>query len=264
MATTTQPGYVNPLGNTSVWVNRTASNANWAILLLKDINAPVTTNNIQNVLRWMAAENPPSNWANRNNPLNASLNTNSTNGTGSYTDLTTAAQNTAAMIVQGYKGGAIGDAIYNALQTNADPAVFSVAVVNSPWSSNHYGVASAGAVTPVPGRLPNYLATITVPVNTPASNANAGSGTANTKAVSGVGVTGVGCASKPPVLNSFGSSVTGLKITACQGKAFLGGLSIISGGIIVLIGVAILARNTDAVQGALDKINSLVPVAAAA
>jgi len=37
-------------------------------LVLKNIGAPQTDNNIQNLLLWMSAENKPTNWANRNNP----------------------------------------------------------------------------------------------------------------------------------------------------------------------------------------------------
>ena len=255
----------SPSGVSTLWANRIATNYTWAALLLKNIGAPVTTNNIQNVVRWQAAENSPKNWYNRNNPLNASLGTNSNNGTGTYSDLTTAAQNTAVMIVQGYKGGAIGDQIYNALQSNANPQAFSQAVVDSNWSSAHYGVLAAGApaAAAVPGRLPDYISTIPLPATIPASPNVSGSGSPQGFSVaqqaSGGSTTSkaVTCSSKPPIINSFGSSITGLKLTACQGKAMLGGFCVVAGGLVMLLGALQLAKNTAPVQNVLDKVSAV-------
>ena len=171
MATATAP-------KSSIFVNSVPTNFLWATLLLKNIGAPVTPNNINNVLRWQAAENPPASWYNRNNPLNASLGTNKGDGTGVYSDLTTAAKETATMIVQGYKGGAIGGGIYTALMNNAPTDQFSIQVVNSNWSSNHYGVAAAGSNVAVPGRQATWFTSIPAPGVVAASNADVNEGTA--------------------------------------------------------------------------------------
>src|SRR5271170_4757674 len=112
----------------------------WATTLLVDAGAPPTPNNVSNILAWMSAEEPAGNWYDRNNPLNASLGTSASDGTGSYPSLTVAAQQTAAMLAQANMSG-----ILAALKANADPATFSAAVVRSPWASSHYGVAAAGA-----------------------------------------------------------------------------------------------------------------------
>ena len=249
MATTTKP-------KGSVFVNSTPTNIAWATLLLKNIGAPITQNNIQNVLRWIAAENPPAFWYNRNNPLNASLGTNKSDGTGSYSDLTTAAQQTATMIVQGYKGGAIGPGIYNALMNDAPTDAFSIQVVNSPWSSNHYGVAAAGSNAAAPGREATWFTTIPVPGVVAASNSDVNEGlapsgtglaapaTVAANAAKGAGV--IGCESRNPPITLFntpGSSITGIKwqITACQGKAVLGGLSVFFGGALMLGGLFMLS-----------------------
>lgn len=235
----------------SIFANRTATNAAWAALLLKDVGAKVTPNNVQNVMRWMSAENPPKNWANRNNPLNASLNTNAEDGTGAYSDLTTGAHNTANMIVAGYKGGAIGDTIYNALMNDVPPDQFSVAVVDSNWSSNHYGVASAGSDKAAPGRLASYFQSIPVPAVISADNANSGSGTvspANPGEIKGSnGVKSTGCSGKGDIMHFDGLLGVGKwKITACQGKAMIAGFGVIAGAVILLVGANLLAKDTAA------------------
>lgn len=113
----------------------------WAAALLASINAqnpsanvPITANNIDNILHWMAAEEPPSDWYDRNNPLNASLGTTSSDGLGSYSDLGTGAAYTAAMINQQNMAP-----ILAALQQNASPTTFASAVESTPWASSHYG-----------------------------------------------------------------------------------------------------------------------------
>lgn len=137
----------------------------WVAFMLAQINAqggnvPITLNNVQNVERWMTAEEPTSNWFDRNNPLNASLGTSAADGTGSYANLNQGAQYTARMILQQNMNG-----IYTALANNASPDQFSAAVVSSPWASSHYGVAAAGAPAQYveAGRGFDYIANIPVP-----------------------------------------------------------------------------------------------------
>lgn len=125
------------------------SQQQWATLLLQNVGAPVTQNNIDNIMRWMTAEEPTSNWFDRNNPLNASVGTGTVDGTGSYATLEIGAQYTAGMIRQGNMAG-----IYQALMNDAQPSAFSAAVVASPWASSHYGGD------------PNHIANIPVPNGT--------------------------------------------------------------------------------------------------
>ena len=108
--------------------------SDWAAQVLADLGAPVSQNNINNILHWMVAEEPGNDWFDRNNPLNASLNTGSSDGTGSYASLGAAAQATAQMIQQSNMGG-----IHQALTSDASINAFSAAVVASPWASSHYG-----------------------------------------------------------------------------------------------------------------------------
>jgi len=111
----------------------------WATALLQQINAdghnvPVTQNNIQNVMRWMASEEPASSWLTRNNPLNASVGSGSADGTGAQPSVSQGIANTAGMIEQGNMAAILG-----ALQSDAAPQSFTSAVVSTPWASSHYG-----------------------------------------------------------------------------------------------------------------------------
>ncbi len=144
--------------------------ATWAEQVLEDVNAedpngpnvPIDPNTVGDITHWMPAEEPIGNWYDRDNPLNASLGTSSTDGTGSYPSLTAGAEYTAAMIDQTNMAG-----IRAALAAD-DPVSggFSAAVVAAPWASSHYGgnpQAIAGttpgggpapAAAGVPGSLP--------------------------------------------------------------------------------------------------------------
>ena len=234
------PGATAPVPTGKIWVNTLPTNWAWASLVLKNIGAPQTDNNIQNLLLWMSAENKPTNWANRNNPLNASLNTAKKDGTGTYANLTTAATNTAAMIVYAGKNsnsnlGKGGKAIYESLMSDAPTAQFSNAVASSNWSSNHYGVAAAGSLKAVPGRLGTWLTTFTVPAIN-ASTAPGGDGYAgNVSAALHI----PGCAAKGDV---FGGVFGIGKITHCNLKAMQGAFCAVAGGVIIIVGFNLLTK----------------------
>jgi hypothetical protein len=156
-------------------VSDTFTPTTWAEQLLEDVNkeqpaspaVPIDANTVGDILHWMPAEEPTSDWWNRNNPLNSSVGTSASDGTGSYPDLATGAYYAAGMIDQQNMSS-----IRQALA--ADEPVgggFSAGVVASPWASGHYGgnpeaLAStspgggpAAAGTGTPGALPN----VTVP-----------------------------------------------------------------------------------------------------
>lgn len=125
------------------------SSAAWASQMITDAGAVPTANNIGNVLRWMTAEEPQSQWSNRNNPLNAGLGEGAADGTGSYANLTSGAQWTAKELQQSNFSG-----ILNALKGNVSTMAFMQAVTASPWASSHYtqeGGASGLAKISVPG-----------------------------------------------------------------------------------------------------------------
>jgi hypothetical protein len=118
--------------------------AQWATLVLQDLGAPTSQNNIDNMLAWMASENawPPP----RNNPLNNGLGSGGGSGLGSYPDLQTAASYAA----KGMQGGITGAAgIGEALVNNAPFQTFHEATISATWSGDHYaGTDWASATSP--------------------------------------------------------------------------------------------------------------------
>lgn len=194
--------------------------ADWAAQVLSDANLPTTQNNVQNIERWMVAEEPPSHWWNRNNPLNASLGTSASDGTAGYTDLATAAAYTARMIQQTNMAG-----IYNALKANADVNTFSAAVVASPWASGHYGGS------------PNAIANILVPTATPAS---VNPGTTNLVAVNNAAAsssTGPGLT----IPNPLDGGATSITLLSGQAELKIKGWTLmIAGGLVATVGMAIV------------------------
>lgn len=123
------------------------SESQWAGSVLSDGGFPTTQNNVNNMMRWMAAEEPPSNWSHNNNPLNINA---GGSGSDTFPDLNTAASKTAAVIKQSNMR-----AIAQALAANANAGDFSAAVVGSPWAGSHYGGD------------PGHIASIPVPAGDP-------------------------------------------------------------------------------------------------
>jgi hypothetical protein len=112
----------------------------WAALLLQALSAPTTQNNVTNIQRWMNSEEPAQSWLSNNNPLNTTMQSsgyiaNDTNGYGGpgYVDVASGLAATAQTITSGYPS------ILAALRSDAPPATFDSAVVNSPWAASHYG-----------------------------------------------------------------------------------------------------------------------------
>jgi hypothetical protein len=160
------------------------TNRSWAELVLRELGAPLTTNNINNYLRWMVSENFPATWwgsAGKNNPLNNGEGSGGGQGLGSYVDLNAAAYWAAELLRKPPYA-----AVKNALINDASSGEFSAAVIKSPWAESHYGVAEAGAGKyTVPGRTLNYLATIPVPAEVAADLSHG----ANISGTNGIGWT---------------------------------------------------------------------------
>lgn len=118
-----------------------ASMQGFATALLQGLKAPVTPNNINNIMDWMQSES--GGLGHRNNPLNSSYLTGGPgDGTGAYPSLTAAAHADALQIMPQSAGGVDTggkyDAIYNALMNDAPWHVFKDGIVASPWASSHY------------------------------------------------------------------------------------------------------------------------------
>jgi cell wall-associated NlpC family hydrolase len=127
----------------------TGTNYAWAMTVLSEAGLPTSTNNVNNVVCWMAAEHPPDDWWGKNgpkwknNPLNTTVGVDSLL---SFPDLPTSASNTAKTIQQENM-----KSIYNALKNDASLQIFSAAASASPWDAGHYN------------NDPNYIASIPQP-----------------------------------------------------------------------------------------------------
>lgn len=148
----------------------TVTQAVWAYIMLQALGGltgtvPLTLNNVQNVERWMTAEEPDGDWFHNNNPLNINA---SGSGSDSFPNLSASATATAKLLTSSNYAG-----IVSALASNAPPAVFSAAVVQSPWAGGRYGVAAAGAPAKyvVSGRGLDYIATLGLPAQVSAGTA---------------------------------------------------------------------------------------------
>jgi hypothetical protein len=204
----------------------------WAASVLVNMGVPATTNNISNMLAWMSAEEPVSNWYHANNPLNINA---SGAGFDTFPSLSASSAATAKLIKGSYPG------IYNALASNAPAATFSAAVVTSPWAASHYGVAAAGAPSQyiVAGRGLDYIATLNGKpgIVTATGGQTIQAGTTDSTA-SGAGTTSnIGCSSKQGGLDIFGAKIG----DPCQLKALTGGLLVGVGGAVLLVGAVLIA-----------------------
>ncbi len=121
---------------TQIADSQVATNQSWATLLLTDGGFSPTDNNVQNVMAWMAAEEPPTNWFDRNNPLNCGQGpSGGGSGQGSYPDLNSAAFYTAQLINEPNMAP-----IQQALAGNVSRLALQAAVFSTQW----------GTVTPFP------------------------------------------------------------------------------------------------------------------
>jgi hypothetical protein len=230
------PSLVTSSGTPTVQTQVT--NYTWAQTVLKDAGLPVTDNNVTNIVRWMTAEEPASDWYHANNPLNINS---SGAGFDTLSSLTDGAKATATYLnMPNYRG------IKAALANNASPSDFSAAVVASPWAASHYGVAAAGAPSQyiVTGRGTDYIANLGTPpvvavsgqtlqAGSPGSQGGAGDGAQS--AIAGT------CGAKGGGFGFSFLSISSPKIfTVCQVKAISGGLLVGIGAVVGLAGLVLL------------------------
>ncbi len=124
-----------------------SSNFAWATLVLQDGGWSTCTNNVNVITQWMRAEEPPTNWWDRNNPLNNGDGDGGGAGTGAYPDLPTAAHFVADNLQTGLNGYA---PIESDLAACAAPATTASAIWNSSWAGGHYGYGSGWNFSAVP------------------------------------------------------------------------------------------------------------------
>jgi hypothetical protein len=213
----------------------------WATFLIEQINAeggdvPLTQNNVDNIVLWMTSEEPASNWYDRNNPLNASLGTTSSDGTASYANLTAAASYTAKMINQSNMSP-----ILNALNANASTASFRAAVVASPWASGHYDNGSSFAMT-----LPGAVGVGTVATTLPADPGAAVPANPAPGALGAVAGLATGGTSTNGLLSGLSGLETGVDtvLTDITSAAFWERIGLFGLGVAFIIGGIVLFVST--------------------
>ena len=135
------------------------TNYEWAGMVLLAAGLPVTENNEANIVRWMAAEQPDSDWWNGThlNPLDVADYSNNSYG---FPSLAAAANATAAVIRQSNMA-----VIYDVLARNGGLADFSAACAASPWSTGGYH-GHPDAIASIP-QQPVVTAPGTVPTPVP-------------------------------------------------------------------------------------------------
>ena len=197
-------------------VTQNATNYLWATQVLGDLGGPSfqTKTNIDNLVRWMTFEEPASTWNRNNNPLNVM--TNGSNAASStYPSLNAAAAGTASVIGQDNM-----KSIYNALATSAPWQNFAQAVNSSPW-----------------GTSIQVSANQSLPPNVTATGQNLGGGGA--ASTSGEALPGT-CGASTNKGTSF-PLLGGHFGDACQLKALVGGLAVAGGGLVMIVGLVLIA-----------------------
>lgn len=153
-ATSPTIGTPTPVPPTST--HTASTNFDWAKVVLAEGSWPVCGNNVTVLTQWMASEEPPDNWYDRNNPLNNGDGSGGGSGLGSYDNLVTAAYYVADNIDANPSWYGQIDADLNAC---ASPGTTAQAIWNSPWASSHYGNGStwhSGSVPTVAAPAGNW------------------------------------------------------------------------------------------------------------
>jgi hypothetical protein len=250
-----------PTAGTGVSIDQFA----WAAFMISQMNAqgadvPYTVNNVDNIVRWMTAEESPSDWFHHMNPLNINA---GGSGSDTFPNLTASATATAALIYGSYSG------ITNALEQNASPNNFSAAVVSSPWAFSHYGVAAAGAPSQyiVAGRGFDYIANIGLASSVVAGLAKdvlpADPGAVVPASPTPLGPLGSGVNVQPPaILSGLSGLETGIDtiLTDITSTTWWKRVGIfVGGGILILGGIVLFVSTSKTGQ----EVKSEAPMAAA-
>ena len=124
-----------------------STNYDFAQLVLRDGGWPVSVNNVAVLTQWLRAEEPASDWWDRDNPLNNGLGSGGGSGLGSYGSVVTAAYDVALNLKnQGYGY----PRIVHDLATSAPQSATTAAIWRSSWAAGHYGNGADWGTYPVP------------------------------------------------------------------------------------------------------------------
>jgi hypothetical protein len=124
-----------------------ATNYDFARLVLRDGGWPVSVNNVTVLTQWLRAEEPPTHWWDRDNPLNNGLGSGGGSGLGSYGSVVTAAYDVARNLENPAYGYPL---VARDLRASALPGSTARAIWRSSWAGGHYGWGADWATTPVP------------------------------------------------------------------------------------------------------------------
>jgi hypothetical protein len=233
----------------AITANTGNSQATWARVVLADAGAPVTQNNIDNIVRWMAAENPAKTWWRKTtlNPLNIGPG-------GKFASLAAAAKKTAYYIATDKTYAPI----IAALRATATSETFYKAVASTPWDATHYSDDNFGK-NPVPTLYPSPTAT---------GAPQPGTGTSAAGGVKGTGPTGSSSSGPTGCAIGFGG-VLGLGkicfVTHRQARAIEGIGIMVVGGIPLVLGfVGLLVIGLGRTKGAQALAKTPGPLGAAA
>lgn len=138
------PGAVAAVRNPGAGLS---TNYDFARLVLRDGGWPVSANNVTVLTQWLRSEEPPTDWWDRDNPLNNGLGSGGGEGLGSYGSVISAAYYVAANLEKpawGYPE------ISRDLRASAPVIATDRAIWRSSWASGHYGRGADWGTSPVP------------------------------------------------------------------------------------------------------------------
>lgn len=124
-----------------------STNYDFARLVLQDGGWPTSPNNVTVLTQWLRAEEPTTDWWDRDNPLNNGLGSGGGSGLGSYDSLVTAAYDVARNLENSGWGYPL---VAADLAHSMTPAMTERAIWRSSWAAGHYGFGADWDTSPVP------------------------------------------------------------------------------------------------------------------
>jgi hypothetical protein len=239
--------------------------------VLVGIQAPVNAQTEKAMYWWLANEQGgPGLTAfthNQGNPLG--VQTPEAQAAGRTGDVQGGIDATVQNLLAGSGSGGYYHSLVAALRKGTSATAIAQQIVQSPWNGHHYSgittfLKTAGASTA--GVTQGLLFPVS-PVAAGADPGNPAATTPGSNTIAGTSDTGTGCSGKTPVFGGLDIKVTTIGgISACQGKAILGAAALVSGGIIMILGISLVAVGTLGGKGgtAAQVVAGVTPVGRAA
>jgi hypothetical protein len=234
--------------------------------VLVGIQAPVNAQTEKAMYWWLANEQGGPGLTtfanNQGNPLG--VQTSTAQGYGATGNVQGGVNVTVANLLGGNYNNLVA-----AFRKGTSATAIAQQIVQSPWNGNHYSgittfLKTAGASTA--GVTQGLLFPVS-PVVAGSDPSNLAATTPGSNTIAGTSDTGTGCSGKKPVFGGLDIKVTTIGgISACQGKAILGAAALVSGGIIMILGISLVAVGTLGGKGgiAAQVVAGVTPVGRAA